>query len=308
MIMKRLTHFLLASCLLPGFLAAQEGAYFLELTPDAQSAGMAGTGLAITDNGSTAIFHNASTIIFSQETMGASYSYADINKDYAMHSASVFYKIGREGNHGFTVGFRHFKEPELIAGDKFRPHIWDLEAGYFRHIAKNLSLSLTMRYLHAKSWPEADSKNSVCFDLGATYYRNMALLDEMATWSIGFQAANIGKKLDGQKLPARLGLGGAIDLPFSMENRLMVALDLNYLLPSEIRHLQAGLGAEYNFLKYGVVRAGYHFGDKDKGVGNYGTVGAGINFWPIRADFSYALADKESVMHQTWQLGIGIVF
>lgn len=306
--MKRLTHFLLASCLLPNFLAAQEGAYFLELTPDAQSAGMAGTGLAITDNGSTAIFHNASTIIFSQETMGASYSYADINKDYAMHSASVFYKIGREGNHGFTVGFRHFKEPELIAGDKFRPHIWDLEAGYFRHIAKNLSLSLTMRYLHAKSWPEADSKNSVCFDLGATYYRNMALLDEMATWSIGFQAANIGKKLDGQKLPARLGLGGAIDLPFSMENRLMVALDLHYLLPSEIRHLQAGIGAEYNFLKYGVVRAGYHFGDKDKGAGNYGTVGAGINFWPIRADFSYALADKESVMHQTWQLGIGIVF
>ena len=50
--MKRLKHFLLASCLLPGFLAAQGGAnaYFLELAPDAQSAGMAGTGLAITDN------------------------------------------------------------------------------------------------------------------------------------------------------------------------------------------------------------------------------------------------------------------
>ena len=69
--MKRLKHFLLASCLLPGFLAAQGGAnaYFLELAPDAQSAGMAGTGLAITDNGSTAIFHNASTIVFSQEVM-----------------------------------------------------------------------------------------------------------------------------------------------------------------------------------------------------------------------------------------------
>ena len=135
--MKRLKHFLLASCLLPGFLAAQGGAnaYFLELAPDAQSAGMAGTGLAITDNGSTAIFHNASTIVFSQEVMGASYSYADINKDYSMHSASVFYKIGREGNHGFTVGFRHFKNPkQRLDGDQndnFRPHIWDLEAGYF---------------------------------------------------------------------------------------------------------------------------------------------------------------------------------
>ena len=68
-----------------------------------------------------------------------------------MHSASVFYKIGREGNHGFTVGFRHFKNPkQRLDGDQndnFRPHIWDLEAGYFSTVAKNLSLSLTFRYL-----------------------------------------------------------------------------------------------------------------------------------------------------------------
>ena len=46
--MKRVKHFLLASCLFPTLLGAQEmaSAYFLELTPDAQSAGMAGTGLA----------------------------------------------------------------------------------------------------------------------------------------------------------------------------------------------------------------------------------------------------------------------
>ena len=89
---------------------------FWEITPDAQSAGMAGTGLAITDNGSTAIFHNASTIAFSQDVMGASYSYADINKDFGMHSASLFYRIGREGKHGFSVGFRHYKDAISLAG------------------------------------------------------------------------------------------------------------------------------------------------------------------------------------------------
>lgn len=311
LIMKRIKQILIAACLVPSLAGAQgvANAYFLELTPDAQSAGMAGTGLAITDNGSTAIFHNASTIGFSQEVMGGSYSYADINKDFAMHSASVFYKIGRLGNHGFTVGFRHFKEPGIVTtGKDFRPHAWDLEAGYFRNVAKNLSLSLTFRYLQAKYAESIDSKGTFCLDFGATYHRSMALLDEMASWSIGFQAANLGRKLDGQKLPARLGLGGAIDLPFSMENRLQVAVDLNYLLPSEFNHFAASAGAEYNFLKYGVVRAGYHLSDKDKGLGNYGTLGCGINFWPIRADFSYALADKECLMHKTWQLGIGIVF
>lgn len=299
--MKHLKHFLLTLCLTPALAGAQG---FFELTPDAQSAGMAGTGLAVTDNGSTAIFHNASTIVFSQEVMGGSYSYAHINEDYSMQSASVFYKIGRLGNHGFAAGFRHLKDSELP--DNFRPRIWDLQAGYFRSVAPNLSLSLTLRYLQAKAYKDAGNKSSVSFDFGATYHRNMALLDEMASWSIGFQAANIGTKLDGEKLPARLGLGGAIDLPFSMENHLQVALDLNYLLPSEIRQFQASAGAEYNFLKYAVVRAGYHFGDKDKGMGNYGTLGCGINFWPIRADFSYALADKDCLMHHTWMLGIGI--
>ena len=310
--MKRVKHFLLASCLLPAFLGAQgvANASFLEITPDAQSAGMAGTGLAITDNGSTAIFHNASTIAFSQDVMGASYSYADINKDYGMHSASLFYRIGREGKHGFTVGFRHYKDADFHWEDGPEDHAraWNLEAAYFRNIAKNLSVSLTLRYLQARAYKDADSKGSVSMDFGASYHRSMAILDEMASWTIGFQAANLGGKLDGQKLPARLGLGGAVDLPFSMENRLQVALDLNYLLPSEYRHLQAGIGAEYNFLKYGVVRAGYHFGDNDKGTGNYGTLGCGINFWPIRADFSYALADSDCFMHRTWQLSVGIVF
>ena len=77
---------------------------------------------------------------------------------------------------------------------------------------------------------DADTKNSVCLDFGATYHRNMALLDEMASWSIGFQAANLGKKIDGYKLPAKLGLGGAIAycetmIPFSsdfIENRCAV--------------------------------------------------------------------------------------
>ena len=94
------------------------------------------TKLAITDNGSTAIFHNASTIAFSQDVMGASYSYADINKNYGMHSASLFYRIGREGKHGFTVGFRHYKDADFHWEDGPKDHAraWNLEAAYFSYI------------------------------------------------------------------------------------------------------------------------------------------------------------------------------
>lgn len=313
--MKRIKHLLFATCMLPTLVGAQgmANALFLELTPDAQSAGMGGTGLAITDNASTAIFHNASTIAFSQEVMGATYSYADIGKGFSQHSASLFYRIGREGKHGFTVAFRDFKEPNFPIGTgtnvaDFRPHGWNVEAGYFRSITSNLSLSLTLKYLQARVSPNMNNKKTICGDFGASYHRNMSALDGSASWTIGFQAANLGGTIDGQKLPARLGLGGAVDLPFNMENSLQVAVDFNYLLPSEYRQFQAGIGAEYSFLKYGVVRGGYHFGDKDKGVGNYGTLGCGINFWPMRADFSYALAGDECFMRRTWQLSLGVVF
>lgn len=311
--MKRIKYFLIALCLLPTLSGAQEvaNALFLGIVPDAQSAGMGGVGIASTSNGSTAIFHNTSTIAFSEEVMGATYSYADMEKGAALHNIAMFYRIGREGKHGFTIGYRHFKQSDYgwEEGTDYRPRAWNIEAGYFRNVNNNLALSLTLRYLQAKVHPKIGSKNTVCLDFGASYHRNMAILDEYASWTIGFQAANLGRKLNGNTLPARLGLGGAMDLPFSMDHQLQIALDLNYLLPSKYRHLQAGLGAEYNFLKYGVARAGYHFGDKDKGVGNYGTLGCGIRLWPIplRADFSYALASKNSFMRRTWQVSVGVV-
>ena len=125
---------------------------------------------------------------------------------------------------------------------------WNLEAAYFKYSQEPVGI-INAQISTGKAYKDADSKGSVSMDFGASYHRSMAILDEMASWTIGFRAANLGGKLDGQKLPARLGLGGAVDLPFSMENRLQVALDLNYLLPSEYRHLQAGIGAEYKLLE-----------------------------------------------------------
>ena len=169
-----------------------------------------------------------------------------------------------------------------------------------------MALALTVRYLQAKSAFDADNERSACIDFGVAYHQGMDLLSGMGTWTVAFQAANLGRKLDGHKLPARLGVGGSMELPFSMNHYLQVAADINYLLPSRYRQLQASVGAEYNFFQYGIVRAGHHFGDKDKGFGNYNTIGAGINFWPLKADCSYVFADKESIMHKTWLISVAI--
>jgi hypothetical protein len=309
--MKRFRHLLLllAACLLPGVAVAQIPAdLLLQQAPDAVSGGMAGVGLANIHNGSASIFHNVSTLGFAQEMMGVGYSYSRSSLNNALQGVSGFYKIGREGRQGVTLAYRHFRKPSFAVGDgeKFHARAWDIEAAYFRNVAKNLSMGLTLRYLQSDVLPEMGSKRTGCVDFGATYHHGMKCFDEMSSWSIGFQAANLGPKLDGWALPARLGLGGAVDLPFSMEQRLQVAVDLHYLLPSSVRHLQAGVGAEYNFLRYAIVRAGYHFDDKAKGLGNYGTVGCGINFMPLTLNFAYNLAGKESFLRSLWQLSVAV--
>lgn len=304
---KQIKLWLLAAGTFPTLLLAQGtvNAAFLEFTPNAQSLGMAGTGLAVTNNGSTAIFHNPSTIAFSQELLGGTYSYSHLKSGFAMHSASLFYRMGRDGRQGFSLGYLYAKQPSLLTTD-YRPYTWVLEGSYFKSVSKNLALSLTMKYLQGKGSEQSDLKRSGCLDFGMSYHKNMALLDEYASWTVGFQAANLGFKFDGNALPARLGVGGAIDLPFSLNHALQVALDLNYVMPDIYRHFQAQVGAEYTFLKYGVVRAGYHLGDKEKGTGSYGTVGCGVHYWPIRADFSYVLGKNDCLLKNSWLISLGV--
>ncbi|MBR8709807.1 PorV/PorQ family protein [Bacteroides pyogenes] len=310
--MKRLKLFLFVACLAPVLPKAQgiTGIYFPEIIPDAQSTSMGGAGLAVTNNPSIAIYHNASTIAFSQEVMGFTYSYADIKNDHPLHSASLFYRMGRQGKQGFTAAFRHVRAPEIVyeGSDKpLRPMAWSLGAGYFNRITESLSLSLTLQYLRAKTILN-ESKGTAYVDLGATYHQYLPILNQMATWSIGIQAANLGGKLDGVRLPSRLGIGSAIILPFNIQHSLQIACDIKYFFPSDYRSFETAVGAEYSFLKYGIVRAGYNFGDKDKWVGNYATLGGGIHYWPVCIDFSYALAANNSFMNRTWQLSLGIVF
>ena len=98
-------------------------------------------------------------------------------------------------------------------------------------------------------------------------------------------------------------------MPFSKNHILNCALDFGYqMIPSGSSNFYAGIGAEYTCMKYAVLRAGYHLGDKDKGYDNYGSVGCGLRYHEISGDFSYLLADSDSPLKNSYQLSIGIGF
>ena len=91
------------------------------------------------------------------------------------------------------------------------------------------------------------------------------------------------------RLPVRAGAGGYIRLPFSSDHVLNLAADLEYRFSASA--FEAAAGAEYVFLKHGILRAGYHLGPPVTG-GNRAAVGCGFIAGPVRCDAAWRFAGQ----------------
>lgn len=297
-------------------------ATFLQLSTDARSLGMGGTGTAVA-NGNTAIFHNLSSAAFAMESFGVHYSYTPatrhLQKDVLLNTVSGFCKLGR--NQGLAIGYRHFGYPKTEITDEeanligtSHPKEWALEAGYFTEISTNLSVGATLRYIQSNMGAATGlgKGKAYCFDLSATYRRMLSSIDEEAYWMAGVQLSSIGTKMKYDEdvkssLPRKFSAGGSINLPFNAyQSELLCTADVSYLFPTGMHCTEAGFGAEYTFMRYALLCGGYHLGDKEKGMGNYGTVGCGAQLPFAQCNFAYVLAGKESPLKNSWQISLSI--
>jgi len=277
-----------------------------------RAAGMGMAAAAVNDN-PFGIFGNAAANLFSEKSLGVGYSYnpwtPEMVKGAASHALGAYYNI--DGNNGLSFGFRYGNNGKAAG---VNPADITVSLAYTRRIVDNFAISLTARYINANSYKMDDHKaaNGVAFDLGF-YYNNTIDSFFGSTWAVGLNVSNLGPelKLDGlhYTMPAYATLGGSIDMPFSVNHRLMAAVDFGYtFMPSDAASFIASVGAEYNFLRYGIVRAGYHYGDELSMGGSYGTFGLGVKVGPVRVDASYWLAGKDSPVKNTWSVGVGLFF
>lgn len=87
---------------------------------------------------------------------------------------------------------------------------------------------------------------------------------------------------------------------------LCVALDLSHQFRGGITGLAAG--AEYTFFRHGVVRGGYHFGHKNKGTGNYASLGCGFIAGPVRCDAAWRFGgNKFNPLNDTFLFSVGFL-
>ena len=107
-------------------------------------------------------------------------------------------------------------------------------------------------------------------------------------------------------LPTRGSLGGSLHLPFRPNHVLGIALDLGHQFRGGITGLAAG--AEYTFFRHGVVRGGYHFGHKNKGAGNYASLGCGFIAGPVRCDAAWRFGgNKFNPLNDTFLFSVGFL-
>ena len=202
-----------------------------------------------------------------------------------------------DSRNALLAGVRYFRGPSVGLTDEqgfpagtARPQDLSAEVGYGRRIGRNLAFSLTVRYVRSDQGFGEKPMQGVSF---------------------GLRLADIGpdvKASDGERcgLPIRGSLGGSLHLPFRSNHVLGIALDLSHQFRGGITGLAAG--AEYTFFRHGVVRGGYHFGHKNKGTGNYASLGCGFIAGPVRCDAAWRLGgDKFNPLNDTFLFSVGFL-
>ena len=295
-------------------------ANFLNITADARTAGMAGTGVALSGSNQSVYLNPAASLSEGNKRGGFTYTYApwmrDAQKGFSLHSLGGFYQIDEDN--AVLLGMRYFNYPKVNvsdAMDTFRPKEMAIEAAYARRIYKGLSAALALRYIYSdlgKGVEGAKTASAVAVDLSLFYQQ---LLDEEGDnfWNLGLKFSQLGSELKyletKEKLPMRLQAGGALGLRLAEQHRVLLSTEVAYRMqPSDVSAVSASFGAEYTLADSFMFRGGYHYGDNQKADGSYGTVGAGFKRYGGSFDFAWLFADKECLYRNTFWLSLGYSF
>lgn len=152
------------------------------------------------------------------------------------------------------------------------------------------------------------------------------------TWGVAL--SNLGTRIsytnnaaNKDYIPANMGIGGAYTFAFDEDSKLTLGVDLNKLLvpampvnPSDqdvkdyyqrnvfeswfksfgganggFKTVQISSGAEFSYVNQFFARAGYFYEDKSQGGRRYLTMGVGIHYSMIGANFSYLIPSGSGV-------------
>lgn len=224
---------------------------FLTISPDARSGAMGDAGVAIAPD-ANATYWNAAKLPFLQNNSSFSLSYSpwlrklvsDINLAYLSYAN----KLDDRNSIGFSI--RYFNlgridliDDNLVSQGTYHPNEYSIDGSFARKFGEELSLGLTLRYIHSGLYrgfssnsPGSNSVNAVATDISLFNNHNTEQFGKDATFGFGVNISNIGTKINYSAqgpqlfLPANLRIGFANTLFLDNINKVTLAIDLNKLL------------------------------------------------------------------------------
>ncbi len=134
----------------------------------------------------------------------------------------------------------------------------------------------------------------------AGFYRQDALSAGLSVNNVGGKVNYGGEDYD-QPMLACAGVAYRIGNPESSSVTPSVEADVLFK-----GGLMAGLGVEYSYKSMLFARGGFHYGDKEKAVPTYASLGLGVRFLGISLDVAYLTASD--ILGNSISLGLGYRF
>ena len=288
---------------------------FMNINPDARSAGMGNAGVALRSNAFSLYLNPASTVV-SDSKGSVAYSYVpwlrQLTKGSNLHTLSGYYRLSNKS--GLLAGFRYFTHGDLnIINEQghfdgsFTPKELSIDMGYAYRLCQHWALAVSIHYINSDMGTFDGAKK------GSAFAGGVSAVYQAAKWNLALSLVNLGSKIDygydSYELPASLKIGSTYRHNFLEKHQLIGNAELTYrLMPSDYSGLNAGLGAEYLYNNLIAIRAGYCIGEDKKTGPSYTTVGCGLKYRGAEINFAYWLATGDSPVKDTFSLSAGWSF
>ena len=226
---------------------------FLRINPDTRTGGMGEVGIA-TDPDVGAIFHNASKLAFSKNSIGATLTYTpwlrQLVDDIFIAQIAGYGKLNNTQAIGlslryFSLGSIQFTDLQGNDSGNYTPNEFAIDLAYSRRLADNFGAGVTLKYVRsalARGQEVGNSGNIIkaaqaaAADVSFYYTKDLLIGGRDSKLALGLAATNIGNKVSyGQDdtrdfIPANLGLGSNLTVALDEFNSFSFAFDINKIM------------------------------------------------------------------------------
>lgn len=302
--MKKITSVVLAFalCALTSFAQTLPS---LLVGSDVASQGSASTAVGKT-SGAYSLEGNVASMPLAGERLSAAASFGLWQPDYAGNKvlgAGVATRLG--GRFALGLQFKSLLQPSYDVAtesgsvlESFTPGETNVALGAAYSVTDWLSVGLTGRMVRSVLAEEAKA---------AVFGADVAVFLKKGAFSAGLSVNNVGGKVNyggadyDQPMLAKAGAAYRFGDPESSSVTPSVEADILFK-----GGFMAGVGVEYSFKGILFARGGFHYGDREKAVPTYASLGLGARLKGVSLDLAWLTASD--VLGNSLSVGVGYSF